>query len=166
MARESVKITARGILTKYLEENHLRKTPERFAILDAIYSANTHFTIRELGIRLEENHFPVSVATLYNTINLFIKLRLVGSHKLNTTTVYEASYNKENTIRQICKVCGKMQELRAPMVVRSIEETHLHRFRMSGFALHIYGTCSTCQAKMTRLKNKTAKKNSHEQRKS
>ncbi len=158
MAKESVKTAARGILTKYLEENHLRKTPERFAILDTIYSINTHFTVRELGNKLEENHFPVSIATLYNCINLLIKLKLVVGHKLNTTTVYEASYNKEKSVRQICLVCGKMQELRSPALLKTVDELHLHRFRMSGFVLNIYGVCSSCQAKMTRMKNKNNKK--------
>lgn len=158
MAKENIRATVRGILTQYLEDNHLRKTPERFAILDTIYSVNTPFTIRELGLLLEKDHFPVSVATLYNCINLLIQLKLVASHKLNTTTVYEASYNKEKIIRQICLVCGKMQELRSPMVMKGVEETRLHRFRMSGFTLNIYGTCSTCQARITRMKNKNNKK--------
>ena len=57
--------------------------------------------------------FPVSIATLYNAINLFMQLKLVECHKLHTTTVYEASYGNGNVIRQICRVCGKEQEVKA-----------------------------------------------------
>ena len=37
---ESIMQKVRLTLTNYLEENHCRKTPERYAILDAIYSIN------------------------------------------------------------------------------------------------------------------------------
>ncbi len=157
MAKDSVKTTVKGILTDYLEQNHLRKTPERFAILNAIYSVNKHFTIRELGIWLEEHHFPVSLATLYNSIHLFMQLKLVTSHTLNTGTVYEASYGMENTIRQICRVCGKSQDVKSVAVTKAVAETRLHRFRRSDYTLFIYGTCSNCQARLTRIKNKNNK---------
>ena len=66
--RESNKVTVRNILTNYLELNNHRKTPERYAILDAVYSINGHFTLEELGEKLNgEKNFPVSRATLYNT---------------------------------------------------------------------------------------------------
>lgn len=67
--KESVRTTVRQILTNYLEMNNHRKTPERYAILDAVYDINGHFTLEELSDKLaEENKFPVSRATLYNTL--------------------------------------------------------------------------------------------------
>jgi len=158
MDKSSVKVAVKGVLTEYLEQKKLRKTPERFAILDAIYSQNQHFTIRELGLWLEENRFPVSIATLYNAINLFMQLKLVECHKLHTTTVYEASYGNGNVIRQICRVCGKEQEVKAMHIFNTLEEIHLHRFRREETAIYIYGTCSNCQARITRMKNKNKKK--------
>ena len=47
--RESDKATVRNILTSYLELNNHRKTPERYAILDAVYSMVGHFTLEELN---------------------------------------------------------------------------------------------------------------------
>ena len=80
--KENVRVTVRNILTSYLEQNNLRKTPERFAILDAVYSINGHFTLDELGDKLNtEDRFPVSRATLYNTLRLFMALRLVIRHR-------------------------------------------------------------------------------------
>lgn len=80
--KESVRTTVRQILTNYLEMNNHRKTPERYAILDAVYDINGHFTLEELSDKLaEENKFPVSRATLYNTLKLFMELRLVIRHR-------------------------------------------------------------------------------------
>ena len=71
-----MKAQAREILDQYLESNQHRKTPERYAILDAVFSMKGHFTLEALGAALEKKNFRVSRATLYNTIHLFLELRL------------------------------------------------------------------------------------------
>lgn len=143
----------RGILDNYLETNHHRKTPERYAILDAVYALNGHFTLEQLSGLLEKRHFRVSRATLYNTMHLLIELRLVVRHGLVDGTKYEASFNNENHVHQVCTVCGKVTEIQAPLVVQALNDTKLQRFRRDGFALYIYGVCSTCQGKLTRKRN-------------
>lgn len=150
---DNVKAKVREVLDNYLETNQHRKTPERYAILDAVYSMKEHFTLEELGATLEKNHFRVSRATLYNTMHLFIELRLVVRHSLVDGTKYEASFNNENHVHQVCTVCGKVTEVQAPLIVDAVNETKLQRFRRDAFALYIYGVCSTCQAKMTRKRN-------------
>ena len=149
--KENVKETVRNILTSYLEQHHLRKTPERFAILDAVYDTNNHFTLEELGEKLnEEERFPVSRATLYNTLKLFMELRLVIRHRFQGTTKYEACYDNNSHCHQICTVCGKVSEFKSAKINDAISTLHLKRFRKDGYTLYVYGICSTCQAKITR----------------
>ena len=45
MESQNVKDTVRQIFTEYLNANGHRKTPERYAILDTIYSIDGHFDI-------------------------------------------------------------------------------------------------------------------------
>ena len=149
----NVKSKVRDVLDNYLEMNKHRKTPERYAILDAVYSLDGHFTLEDLGAQLEKMHFPVRRAPLYNTMHLFIALRVVVRHSLVDGTQYAASFNNENHVHQVCTVCGKVTEIQAPLVVDAINETKLQRFRRDAFALYIYGVCSTCQGKMTRKRN-------------
>ena len=148
------------ILDSYLEVNNHRKTPERYTILKAIYKTEGHFTLDELSERLVRDYnFPVSRATLYNTLNLFLQLRLVIRHRFQGATVYEACYDNMSHSHQICTVCGKVTELKTPLVTEAINDTRLKRFRKDGYTLYIYGVCSTCQAKLTKMKNKEKKKN-------
>lgn len=155
---DSVWSSVEHILDNYLEMNNHRKTPERYAILKAVYGIEGHFTLDELGQKLNEEHkFPVSRATLYNTLNLFLELRLVIRHRFQGTTKYEACYADDSHCHQICTVCGKVVEVKVPEVDKVINDIHLKRFRKDGFSLYIYGICSTCQASITRQKNNKTK---------
>lgn len=155
--KERIKTEVRQILTDYLEQKNHRKTPERFAILDTVYSLNRRFSIQELGEELEKGNFAVSRATIYNTINLFIKLRLVICHHLDGTTLYEACYSNENHFLRICRICGDVSEFSAPEVEEAIEHISLKRFRKERFSLYLYGECSSCRARITRKKKKEQK---------
>ncbi|MBQ8155928.1 MAG: transcriptional repressor [Prevotella sp.] len=147
------------ILDNYLEMNNHRKTPERYTILKAIYNIEGHFTLEELSAKLEHDYkFRVSRATLYNTLNLFMQLRLVIRHRFHGSTAYEACYDNTSHCHQICTVCGKVTEIKSTLIEQAIDATHFKRFRKDGFTLYVYGICSVCQGKMTRQKNQEKKK--------
>ena len=161
---------ARQTLTSYLEENKRRKTPERYAILDAIYHINGHFTVVELGAKMEADNFRVSKATLYNAINLFMQLRLVVRHTFQQGTHYEACFHSDYHCHQICTMCGKVQEVNGAALTELIGNIKLKRFHPMGCSLIIYGVCSTCHSRMTRQKGRKritiSNKGKNEQRKS
>ena len=154
--KESVIVAVERLLDNYLEMNNHRKTPERYTILRAIYSINGHFTLEDLKARLaQEMDFPVSRATLYNTLNLFMSLRLVVRHRFQGSTKYEACYDNQSHCHQICTMCGKVTEVKSPEIIAAVENMHLKRFRKDGFTLYVYGVCSSCQTKMTKRKKTT-----------
>ncbi len=154
MVKENVKSTVKQILTAYLESNQLRRTPERYAILDIAYSFNKPFTLKELDEKLDENNFRVSRATLYNTMKLFVKLRLIVKHRLGGASLYEACYASGSHTYQICTECGRVSEIKAAALQEAVKNTHLRRFHSDVFTIYIYGVCSTCVARQTRQKRK------------
>ena len=157
--KESVITAVERILDNYLEMNNHRKTPERYSILRAVYHMNGHFTLEELSEKLaNELNFPVSRATLYNTLNLFMELRLVIRHRFQGTTKYEACYDNNSHCHQICTMCGKVTEVKSPEIIMAVENMHLKRFRKDGFTLYVYGVCSSCQTKLTRRKKQEKSK--------
>lgn len=148
---DSAKIEARKTLDDYLERGNHRKTPERYAILGAVYDLHGHFTLDELAAVLADRSFRVSRATIYNAIRLFLKLRLVVRHRLMDGTRYEASLRKGGHIHQVCTVCGKVSEIEMARVSQLLDEYKFRRFRKDGYTLYIYGICSRCIGKTNKL---------------
>jgi Fur family ferric uptake transcriptional regulator len=151
--KESVISAVERILDNYLEMNNHRKTLERYTILRAVYGIHGHFTLEDLSAKLiKEMNFHVSRATLYNTLNLFMALRLVIRHRFQGTTKYEACYDNNSHCHQICTMCGEVMEVKSPEIIAAVENMPTKRFRKDGFTLYVYGMCSTCQARVTKRK--------------
>lgn len=116
METQNVKDTVRQIFTEYLNANGHRKTPERYAILDTIYSIDGHFDIDMLYSQMmNQENFRVSRATLYNTIILLINARLVIKHQFGTSSQYEKSYNR--VLQSLVLKLGDLAALRTYLVM-------------------------------------------------
>ena len=155
---ENVKETVKQILTDYLQKNGHRKTPERYAILDTIYSIQGHFDIDTLYHFMEdEGNFRVSRATLYNTMDLLSDAHLVIRHKFDNSAQYERSFNVNTHFHRICMSCGRVSEVRDEKLRQAIENAHSKGFTIVHSAFYMYGICSKCVASKRRLSSKGQK---------
>ena len=145
---DKIKDTVKQVLTEYLEKNGHRKTPERYAILETIYTIKGHFNIETLYQQMvEKEKFRVSRATLYNTIILLIDAGLVIKHQFGNTSQYERSYNNETHHHMICTSCGKVSEFEDDNLKQAVSDSKLKGFQVSHYSLYIYGLCCKCISK-------------------
>ncbi len=139
------KETIQQILLEQIEKKGLRKTPERFAILEEIYKIEGHFTIDSLYKQLNDNNFHVSRATLYNTIELLLECNLVLKHHFGKETAeYEKCYNCKVHHHMVCTQCGTIREFTDVNIRRNIQTKRYKKFNMTHFSLVIYGLCEKC----------------------
>ncbi len=149
--------TANRIFTEYLKENKCRCTPERFAILNAIYSINGSFEIDDLLRYLEQNErFRVSRATIYNTIALLINANLVTHHQFGSVSKYEKCYGNAKA-HTICTQCGKVTEIGSLDLTGAITAS-IKKFHLTHYSLYLYGLCNKCDQTLKRRKARMIKK--------
>ena len=158
MDNEKIRKQAKDEFTEYLSLRKHRKTSERFAILDHIYTINGHFNMDSLYNSMLGNSFRVSRSTLYNTIELLLDCGLVVKHQFGANaSQYERAYGNENHDHIICIDCGVVRESRSNLV-STADLKKITKFKVSYYSMYIYGICSKCsharRMKLNRLRRK------------
>jgi Fur family ferric uptake transcriptional regulator len=152
---DATKEAVKRIFTEYLERKTQRKTPERFAILDEIYSKKDHFDVETLYVQMKNRNYRVSRATVYNTLDLLLDCGLVIKHQFGKNIAqFERAYGYRQHDHLICNMCNKVMEFCDPRIqqIQSMMGDLLH-FNITHHSLNLYGSpkidkdgkCMNCQ---------------------
>ena len=139
-----INTTVKNIFTEYMVRCGLRKTPERYAILEEVYKYNGHFNVDTLYESMMKKKFKVSRATVYNTIEHLLNCQLVTKHQFGQTNfLYEKSFAYRQHDHLICGDCKKVFEFCDPRIGQ-IQSTigKLLNFTIAQHSLNLFGKCN------------------------
>ena len=113
MSDDKAKTAAMGALTQYLTQHKLRKTPERYTILEKVFDMSDHFSVETLNAALHADGYHVSCTTVYNTLELLAEASLVRRRTFGRQPAhYEKIAGLSNHHHLVCTRCGKVREVK------------------------------------------------------
>lgn len=136
------------ILERHLKANGMRRTPERFALLERVFSTGGHFYVDALCEAMELEGYHVSRSTAYATMQLFLDAGLVRRHQFgNQPAQYERALpgDAKSHLHLVCTVCGRVREVRDTVLTADLCGRNYAGFKAYSCALYVYGICGRCQ---------------------
>lgn len=136
---------------QFLVARKLRKTPERFALLDKALQISGHFGADALYEIMEKAGYHVSRATVYNTLELLVDCGLLNRHLFGTRkNFYEVAMGSHYHL--VCTACGKIKEIEEEQL------SHINSLNLDGFqptycSTTVYGICGDCRQKKDKPKS-------------
>lgn len=145
--------------TDFMNQRGMRKTPERFEILERVGRMSAHFEIDDLYELMEKEGYHVSKTTVYNTVELLCSCGILRKLMFDASRArYELT--TANHLHLVCNVCGSIVEIDAREQLYPLEQMKFPRFRPANFSTVVYGICSKCSRKLTiKTNNKSNLKN-------
>jgi Fur family ferric uptake transcriptional regulator len=126
----------------------LRLTSQRRVLLEIIDGSDEHLDAASLLKLARERDAAIDRATVYRTLELLKKLRLVDEldlmHLYGEKHYYEATRERDH-IHLACFKCGKIKEFASPLFERLKQEiAHDAQFSISVVRMEVGGRCNTC----------------------
>ena len=129
-----------------LRQEGYRLTPQRMLILSIIDDSMGHISAEEIHQKVRQQYPFVNISTIYRTLNLLKKLRLVSETDLGEGYVRYELLERERHHHLVCRQCGQSfafeHELLKPLQ-RRLLRTYGFAADVDHFA--IFGLCQRCR---------------------
>lgn len=125
-----------------LKSEGFRLTGVRKTLVEAILRTEGHWTIHDLDVKLKKKIPTVGIATLYRTVQLLTKLRILSETRVGSGAArYEVS-TLEHHDHLTCRQCGEVFEFENEEIERlqSVMAKRLG-FGLVDHTMELYGDC-------------------------
>lgn len=134
----------------FLERTGRRNTPERIMVLEAALGLKGHYGADEVCTAVAALGNHVAQATVYTTVGLLAEAGILARHEFGGKTLYEQAPARHS--HTVCTACGRVRDLRLPILEQQARTTRIARFTVSHAAITVYGLCSACSGKSGKTK--------------
>ena len=115
----------------YLKSKGMRRTPERFKILEQVINLPKQFVIEDLDKAMSDSAFIVSKSTLYNSVDLFVEA--------------DVRY-----IHLVCDECKKIKLVKDLNFMAYMNARKFPAFTTHDYNLTVHGVCNDCARRIKR----------------
>jgi Fur family ferric uptake transcriptional regulator len=148
----------RSSLLEELVTRGVRLTAQRRAVVEIIQDADHHLDAASLLELAQQKHPAIDRATVYRTIELLKKLRLIDEldlmHLKGEKHYYEVKTRREH-VHLACFRCGRIEEVSNALFERLKEQIARQAdFELQVTRLEMGGLCRTCRTRQSALKEK------------
>jgi Fur family transcriptional regulator, ferric uptake regulator len=134
---------------RYLREQGLPVTPQREAVAHAVFASDAHLSVDDLESILRDAGERIGKATIYRTLDLLVRSRLVQEHDFGEGFKrYEHRLSRQpDHDHLICMECGGVTEVKSPEVEALKDRVQRETgFVPARYKLELYGLCATCRS--------------------
>ena len=134
---------------EFLQQQGLKLTSERIALVREIFSTHYHFEADELLFKMKEKAVKISRATVYRTLELLVKSGMVRRvHLGEDHDHYEHVTGNSHHDHLICTTCGGVIEFHdEELEQRQLAICAKKKFTPTFHNLQILGVCDSCRRK-------------------
>ena len=140
-------MTAHATIVESLRQEGYRLTPQRMMVLSIIDDSMGHISAEEIHQKVRERYPFVNISTIYRTLNLLKKLRLISETDLGEGYVRYELLERERHHHLVCRRCGESfafeHELLKPLQRRLLKE---YDFAADVDHFAIFGLCQRCRS--------------------
>ncbi len=135
------------VFGRYLRDIGLPVTHQREVVADVVFGADGHLSVDDIAAMLRERGERIGKATIYRTLDLLVRSRLVAEHDFGEGFKRYEHRLSSHPIHEhlICLECGKVVEFESNELF-SVENRvrQEHGFVPVRRRLEIYGLCKEC----------------------
>ena len=135
------------ILRKHIELKGLRKTNQRYKVLEVFLSNEEHLSVDELYSLVEKKYPEISHSTVFRSMKIIFDAGL-ASKMMGCDSIirYEHLYKHSQHGHMICSKCHKMIEFDDSKIKELLKKAaKKEKFKPQVFKTRILGLCKKCQ---------------------
>lgn len=132
----------------YLRDHNLPVTQQRIDIAKVLLGSDRHLSVEEVTAELHHRGHKAGLATVYRTIELLVRCRLVVERDFDEGFKrFEPARDIPQHEHLLCTVCGRVTEFqdeRLERITTLVAETH--GYLRQRHRLVIHGVCAACRS--------------------